>query len=131
MGLDVIAIYPIKEPVRRARLEKAQDAPDELFAGVCTGHNSFRGRRYAEYVLEVTGESLYFHDIGPEDVKEMAAKPEKAAEEYTDEDFEELEITKEGGPRTGPVVQSGGGARLCPARVVVNRCSGRSDLSAV
>ncbi|MBC7106190.1 MAG: hypothetical protein H5T97_09640 [Firmicutes bacterium] len=95
MGLDVIAIYPIKEPVRRARLEKARDAPDELFAGVFTGYNSFRGRRYAEYVLEVTGESLYFHYIRPEDVKEMAVKLEKAAEEYTDEDFEELEITRQ------------------------------------
>lgn len=100
MGLDVYAIYPLPRPVSQRRLDKAVVAPDELFAGIVlkgSGYagSSFRGRRYDDYVLETTGNSLYFYYIPPEEVKKMAEKLALAAEEISDEDLEEHELTRE------------------------------------
>jgi hypothetical protein len=100
MGLDVFAIYPLQEPVSERRLNKAIVAPDELFEGIVlkgSGRvgSSFRGRPYEDYVVEVTGNSLYFFYMAPDEVKKMAEKLESGAEEISDEDLKELELTRE------------------------------------
>jgi hypothetical protein len=88
MGLDTFAAYtPEDVELSEEDLQAFADADISLCGGIFSGDGcdgSFRGKVYAELILEVTGQSLYAEWIPPETVKEMydtlmAVDPEEAA----------------------------------------------------
>jgi len=89
MGLDTFAAHtPEDIELSEADLKAFADADISLCGGIFSGggnDGSFRGKVYAELILEVTGQSLYAEWIPPETVKEMytslmACDPEEAAD---------------------------------------------------
>jgi len=90
MGLDTFASCAPGNVVLSDEDEGAFDAAGlELCGGMHSGDGgSFRGKVYAELILDVTGVSLYEEWIPPEVVREMAAAleacdPEAVAEPGT------------------------------------------------
>jgi hypothetical protein len=75
MGLDNYAAHsPDDIELTEEDLQAFQDAGIELCGGIFSGDGSdgsFRGKVYASYVLEITGESLYAEWLPPETVSEM------------------------------------------------------------
>jgi hypothetical protein len=75
MGLDNFASRsPDDIVLSEEDLHAFQDSHIQLCGGIFSGdgcNGSFRGKVYAEYVLEITGESLCAEWIPPETVKEM------------------------------------------------------------
>jgi hypothetical protein len=87
VGLDTFASNAPGQPSLSEEDERAfAGAGLELCGGMYSGDDgSFRGKVYAELILDVTGESLYQEWIPPEVVCEMAAAlascdPEAVAE---------------------------------------------------
>jgi hypothetical protein len=88
MGLDTFASRSADDiELQDDDLQAFVDADISLCGGIFSGggnDGSFRGKVYAELILEVTGQSLYAEWIPPEIVKEMytslkVADPEEAA----------------------------------------------------
>jgi len=75
MGLDTFAAHtPEDIELTEDDLQAFKDANISLCGGIFSGDGcdgSFRGKVYAEYVLDVTGESLYAEWLPPETVTEM------------------------------------------------------------
>lgn len=88
MGLDTFASHsPDEIELSDADVQAFSNADISLCGGIFSGggnDGSFRGKVYAELILEVTGQSLYSEWIPPETVQEMYASltecdPEEAA----------------------------------------------------
>ena len=104
MGLDTFAAHtPEDIELTEEDLQAFEEANIALCGGIfSSGGNdgSFRGKVYAEMILEVTGQSLYAEWIPPETVKEMydtlmAVDPEEAADwGYRNTTQEVLELRK-------------------------------------
>ena len=77
MGLDTFAAYSAdNSELKEEDIRAFADADISLCGGIFSGggnDGSFRGKVYAELILEVTGQSLYAEWIPPETVKEMYA----------------------------------------------------------
>ena len=75
MGLDTFAAHtPEDIELTKEDLQAFEQANIALCGGIFSGggnDGSFRGKVYAELILEVTGQSLYAEWIPPETVKEM------------------------------------------------------------
>ena len=89
MGLDTFAAHTAEDiELTEEDLQAFKEANIALCGGIFSGggnDGSFRGKVYAELILEVTGQSLYAEWIPPETVKEMydmlkACDPEEAAD---------------------------------------------------
>ena len=75
MGLDTFASHaPEDIELTEEDLQAFQEANISLCGGIFSGDGcdgSFRGKVYAEHILDITGQSLYAEWIPPETVKEM------------------------------------------------------------
>jgi len=89
VGLDTFASHSSDEiELSDADIQAFSNADISLCGGIFSGggnDGSFRGKVYAELILEITGESLYSEWIPPETVQEMCTSlmvcdPEEAAD---------------------------------------------------
>ena len=75
MGLDTFAAHtPDDIALTEEDLAAFREANISLCGGIFSGggsDGSFRGKVYAEHILDITGESLYAEWISPEIVKAM------------------------------------------------------------
>jgi hypothetical protein len=103
MGLDTYASRSQDEIVLTEEDQQAfVDADIELCGGLFSGNDgSFRGKVYANYVLEVTGENLYETWLPPETVRQMyhamtayERSPEQDGSSMVPTHFEHLELCK-------------------------------------
>jgi hypothetical protein len=103
MGLDNYAARSLGDIELSEQDRKAfQDANIELCGGLFSGNDgSFRGKVYANYVLEVTGESLYEPWLPPETLRKMydamvayQRTPEQDADVMVPTAFEHVELCK-------------------------------------
>ena len=104
MGLYTFAAHtPEDIELTEEDIQAFEEANISLCGGIFSGggnDGSFRGKVYAEMILEVTGQSLYAEWIPPETVKQMydtlvAADPEEAADwGYRNTAQEVLELCK-------------------------------------
>ncbi len=103
MGLDTYAArVPGNVELTEEDIQAFKEADITLCGGLFSGNDgSFRGKVYANYVHEVTGESLYEMWLPPETVRKMYQKmvayersPEQDASVMVPTQFEHLELCK-------------------------------------
>jgi len=103
MGLDTYAVrVPGNVELTDEDIRAFQEADITLCGGLFSGNDgSFRGKVYASYVQEITGESLYEMWLPPETVRKMyhamvayERSPEQDASSMVPTHFEHLELCK-------------------------------------